>query len=143
MVAAFVILIVIWPVIYPFRESRIFLNHRRAVQSIKDMSLAEHTYAAQHPDTGYVCNLSDLGERGLVDGLTASGTRSGYHFEIRCPQDGSQKISGYTIAAVPVSPGTTGTYALCTDQSEQIWYSESGLVSDCLSKRKPIERKYE
>ena len=107
------------------------------------MSLAERNYAGQHPDSGYVCNLSKLGEQGLVDGVLASGTKAGYHFEIRCLQEGNQSVVGYTITAVPISLGTTGKYVLCTNQSGQIWYSENGLVLDCLAMHRPIERKYE
>lgn len=142
-IAAIFLATFIWLGIYPHEASRIFLNHRRAVLSMRSMGLAERAYAAQHPDAGYVCNLGDLGQLGLVDRLSASGTRNGYHFEIRCPQDGGQEAMGYTITAVPVSPGMTGNYALCTDQSGQVWYSENGLVSDCFAMRKLIERKYE
>jgi hypothetical protein len=31
---------------------------------------------------------------------------------------------------------------LCADQSGEVWYSEHGLVSDCLSMRKQVEKKY-
>lgn len=125
---------------------RIFLNQRRAILIIEDVSLAERKYAARHPETGYACNLSDLGEQGsevgLVDRVLASGTKAGYHFEIQCPQRESQKVARYAIIATPVNPGTTGKYALCTDQSGQTWYSENGSAADCLETRKPIEQKY-
>lgn len=127
-------------------EPRVFLNQHRAILSIEDTSLAEQKYAARHPETGYACNLRDLGEQGSevrrVDRVLASGTKAGYHFEIQCPQRESQKISHYAIIATPVNPGTTGKYALCTDQSGQIWYSENGSAVDCLEMRKPIEQKY-
>lgn len=90
----------------------------------------------------YACKLSDLGEQNLVDQVLASGTKSGYHFELRCLQQGSQKVTGYAITALPVMPGRTGNYALCADQSGEIWYSENGKASDCLAMHKPIERKY-
>jgi hypothetical protein len=43
-------------------------------------------------------------------------------------------------ATTPVNAGTTGKYAVCTDQSGQIWYSENGSAAECLETRKPIEQ---
>jgi len=110
--------------------------------SIREVNLAQQNYSVQHPRTGYACNLSDLGKQGAVDGVLASGTKAGYHFEIQCPQRGAQKAENFTIAAVPVNPGVTGQYALCADQSGEVWYSEHGSVSDCLAMRKQVGRKY-
>lgn len=133
---------VIWLGIVPHEAPRVFLNQRSAARGISDVSVAENKYAAQHQQAGYACNLSNLGEEGLVDAVLASSTRAGYHFEIQCPQNGVQKFTSYTITAVPVSPGNTGKYALCTDQTGDVWYSDSGVPSDCLAMHKPIERKY-
>jgi hypothetical protein len=130
---------VIWGAFRPLSTPRIFLNQRRAIMSIREVNLAQQNYSAQHPRTGYACTLSDLGEQGAVDGVL---TKAGYHFEIQCPQRGAQKAERFTITAVPVSPGVTGQYALCADQSGEVWYSEHGLVSDCLSMRKQVEKKY-
>lgn len=126
----------------PLSTHRIFLNQRRATISIQELNLAQKNYSAQHPHIGYACNLSDLADQGTVDGVLASGTKAGYHFEIRCPQRGAQKAESFTITAVPVNPGVTGQYSLCADQRGEVWYSEAGLVSDCLAMRKLIERKY-
>lgn len=136
----FFMLVLIWPT--SLTTPRMFLNQRRAMLSIRDLSTAERNCAAQRPGAGYACNLNDLSEQGLVDGVFASGTRAGYHFEIRCLQDSGPKVMGYTITSVPVSPGTTGKYAVCADQSGEVWYGEDGLASDCLAMRKPVERKY-
>jgi len=126
----------------PLSTPRIFLNQRRATMSIREVNLAQQNYSAQHPRTGYACNLDDLGEQGAVDGVLTSGTKAGYHFEIQCPQRGAQKAERFTITAVPVNPGVTGQYALCADQSGEVWYSEHGLVSDCLAMRKQVGSKY-
>ena len=138
--------VVVGLVFAPLSQPRIPYNHRRAIHSITDLSLAERNFAMRHPSTGFACNLGNLEQSsepvppaGSVDRVLASGTKSGYHFEIRCLQ-GSQSVTGYTITAVPVSLGITGKYAFCTDQSEKVWYSESGSVTDCLAMRKPVER---
>ena len=140
----------IWLAIFPPHASRIFLNHRQAVASIRDLNFAEQNYAARHKDAGFACSLGDLSERGseplsragLEDRLLASGTKSGYHFDIRCPQNGDQRATAYTITALPDELRHTGTYALCTDQTGEIWYSETGSSSDCLRMHKPVEPKY-
>jgi hypothetical protein len=72
----------------------------------------------------------------------ASGTKSAYRFEVLCRLDAHQKATSYTITAVTTEPGITGTYALCSDQSGEIWYSENGLTSDCLAIRKPVPERY-
>jgi hypothetical protein len=136
--------------IFPPKTPRMFLNHRRAVASIRSLSLAEQNYAEQHPDAGFACNLSNLGEagsvpaprHGLIDRVLASGRKSSYNFQIECAQSKSQKSTAYTVTAIPTKPGTTGMYAFCTDQRGEIWYSENGSISDCLAKHKPIEQKY-
>jgi hypothetical protein len=126
----------------PLSTERISLNQRRASLSVEDVSLAERKYETAHSETGYACDLSDLGEVGLVDPVLASGTKAGYHFEIRCTERGNQKVTHYAIIATPVNPGTTGKYAVCADESEQIWYSEVGSAADCLETRKPIGPRY-
>ena len=110
--------------------------------SIREVNLAQQNYSAQYPRIGYACNLADLSEQGAVDRVLASGTKGGYRFEIQCPQRGAQKAERFTITAVPVNPGVTGQYALCADQSGEVWYSEQGLVSDCVAMRKQVGRKY-
>jgi hypothetical protein len=121
---------------------RIFLNQRRATHSVFELIQAERSHAARLPDAGYACKLSDLGEQGLVDSVLASGTKAGYRFEIRCPQNGIQKAESFTVTAIPVSLGLTGQYSLCGDQSGEVWYSENTSISDCLTNHKPVPRKY-
>ena len=133
--------VAMWGAFRPLSTPRIFLNQRRATISIREVNLAQQNYSAQHSRTGYACTLSDLGQQDAVDGVLASGTKAGYHFEIQCPPHGAQKAERFTITAVPVNPGVTGQYALCADQSGEVWYSEHGLASDCLAMRKQVERK--
>jgi hypothetical protein len=139
---AVLISVVILGVFTPLSTPRIFLNQRRAVLSIAELSLAERRYSTLHPSTGYAGKLGDLGDQGLVDRVLGSGTRTGYHFEIRCLQEDGQKVTSYTITAEPTSRGTTGKYALCADESGETCYSEEALVSNWLTMRKPVEEKY-
>src|SRR5258708_3112612 len=113
-IAAFLLLaMLLLGIFLPQETSRVVLNQYRAVRSIRDLNLAEHSYSAQHPDAGFACELGELGEQGvgppvgLIDRVLASGTKSWYHFEIRCSQSGSAKPTAYTITAGPTKPRTT------------------------------------
>jgi hypothetical protein len=132
--------------IFPPNTPRIFLNQRRAVGSLGELNRAEFSYKAWHPNSEFACDLAGLAGPQIgaasVDPVLASGTKSSYHFEIHCAQVGNKASADYAITATPVKPGATGQYALCTDQSGKIWYSENGLAADCLATHKPIERKY-
>ena len=129
-------------ILVPLDQPRVPMNHRRAVKSIQTLNLAEHTYAARHPEAGFACNLSDLSDADLIDRVLASGTRAAYYFELRCLEHGKGKAAtSYTVTALPIVAGTTGKYAFCADQGGDIWYSENGSASDCLAMRKPVEQK--
>lgn len=127
----------IWGSFRPLSTRRIFLTQRRATMSIREANVAQQSYSAQHPRTGYACTLSDLGEQGALDGVLASGTKLDTILKFQCPQRGAQQAERFIITAVPVNPGVTGQYALCADQSREVWYSENGLVSDWSTRRLP------
>jgi hypothetical protein len=90
LLATLAIALAFWLAIFPPVTPRVFLNLRRAVGAIRNLNLAEHEYAARHPDAGFACNLHDLVERGsdgpyraaLVDSVLASGTKSSYRFDV-------------------------------------------------------------
>lgn len=134
----------------PREPSRIFLNQFRAVKSIQEVNLAQQDYAKRNPNAGFACRLADLGEQNsaatsegvFVDGVLASGTKAGYEFQIRCLASSTKKWASYTITAVPTRQGITGEYALCSDNSGEIWYSENGSAPDCLQEHKPVGRSY-
>jgi hypothetical protein len=132
-------------VLLPHEPPRTVLNQFRAAKNIQKLITAEQKYTARHPDIGFACNIGGLHEEhsdsedSLVDSILASGIESGYHFEIRCPQGSSQKVTTYTVTALPVVLGKTGNYAICSDQGGMIWYSENGSASDCLAMHKPME----
>jgi len=127
---------------YPSNTPRTFLNHRRAVASLQRLNLAERAYAHQHPADGFACNFNDLAEQGAIDSVLATGSKAAYMFEIGCLANKAQTNTAYTITAVPTVPGKTGIYALCSDQSGEIWFSENGSTSDCLVERRPVAHNY-
>lgn len=125
--------------------SRVFLNQLHAAQSIRSLNAAEQRYKAQHPDKGFACGVEDLSPQttdGLAYPMLTSGIKSGYHFDIRCPQNVGRGAANYFITAVPTKLGIYGNYALCSDQTGEVWYSENGSAPDCLRIRKPIGQEY-
>ncbi len=152
LIVAAVFLWGVWTIIlFPPGHPRVFMNQHRTVRVLRDLNLAEHVYAAKHPDLGFACRLGDLAELAkgptpevdavywVADGNT---TKNAYRFEVQCPDGRSRPAKRYTITAVPTVPGSTGEYALCTDQSSELWYSGNGSAADCLVNREWVEQKY-
>jgi type IV pilus assembly protein PilA len=86
---------------------------------------------------GFPHALSDLGPPAgtstpassaadLIDALTAGGAKNGYTFAyVPVSTDHSGFVTGYSITASPVTPGTTGTRYFFTDQSDMIRAEEN------------------
>ncbi len=124
-------------------RSRIAANESSAVGSIRTLNTAEVTYASTYPDLGFTCSLSSLGPAagssatsaaaGLVDGVLASGVKSGYSFLLtQCTAAGSTTINvTYNSQGSPVALGQTGQRAFCSDQSGVIKYDAGGSGASC------------
>jgi hypothetical protein len=122
-------------------------NESAAVGGLHTLNTAKITYAASSPAHGFTCALSDLGGmRGgsgvtehqamLIDPRLASGKKNGYLFALSgC--DGAQ-ASRYSVTAVPADP-TSGTRALCSDESAVIRFSANGKADSCLTMGKPLQ----
>lgn len=106
-------------------------NEVSAINSLRAITQAEIQYESTYPANGYACTLSALGgEPGsgpptptsaqLIGADLASGYKSGYLFNItNCQKvtiNGTDKITAYTITAVPQAVGKTGDRGFCTDQ---------------------------
>ena len=126
-------------------RSRIAANEASAVGSIRTLNTAEVTYSSTYPDQGFTCTLANLGPPsgssagstggGLIDGVLASGVKSGYNFAIvGCTAAGSTTITvTYQTTGVPTAPGQTGQRAFCSDQSGVIKYNAGGVGATCLT----------
>ena len=125
-------------------RSRIAANEASAVGSIRTLNTAEVTYASTYPDLGFTCTLGNMGPpagsaaatsttAGLVDGVLASGTKSGYSFLLTgCTAAGSTSINvTYQSQGTPIAPGQTGQRAFCSDQSGVIKYDGGGSGTTC------------
>jgi type IV pilus assembly protein PilA len=93
--------------------------------------MAEVQYESTYPANGFACTLSALGgdpssgaptpaAAQMLQGDLASGYKSGYIFTIgNCTKvsiNGTDRITGYTVTAVPQTVGKSGNRGFCSDQ---------------------------
>jgi len=102
-----------------------------AIQSLHAISMAEVQYDSTYPANGYSCTLAALGgdpssgppspaAAQLLQGDLASGYKSGYIFSITdCKKvniNGTDRVTGYKLYAVPQTVGQTGNRGFCSDE---------------------------
>ncbi len=106
-------------------------NDLSAIQSIRAISQAQLQFESTYPTNGFACSLQALGgdpksgapsptNAQMLQGDLSSGVKSGYIFNItNCTKvnlNGSDRITGYQITAVPQTVGQTGDRGFCSDQ---------------------------
>jgi type IV pilus assembly protein PilA len=116
-------------------------NETSAINSLQQISAAEEQYDSSYPANGYACELSALGGdphsgapsltgAQLVQSDLATGYKSGYVFTIsncsKVTANGTDRITGYTITALPQTVGKTGDRGFCSDQFGIIKYDPAG-----------------
>ena len=114
--------------------------------AMRSILTAEVTYAANYPNIGVTCTLSDLDGFGggqpnehqamLISSSLASGKRYGYVFTLSgC--NGSP-ATAFHLTAVP-SGNTFGRKTFCADQSAVIKASDNGKAAACLASGTPVQ----
>ena len=98
-------------------------------------------YSVTYPSRGYACSLRALGGDSsagqpsaeaaqLLPNDLATGPTSGYVFTIssctRVSLSGTDRVTGYTITALPQAAGKTGNRSFCSDESGIIKYDPIG-----------------
>src|SRR5664279_2616527 len=106
-------------------------NETSAIQSLHAISMAEIQYESTYPANGYACSLAALGgdpnagapspaAAQMLQGDLASGFKSGYIFTIgNCTKvsiNGQDRVTGYSVTAVPQTVGKSGNRGFCSDQ---------------------------
>jgi type IV pilus assembly protein PilA len=106
-------------------------NETSAIQSIRAISMAQIQYESTYPANGFACTLAALGgdpnsgppspaAAQMLQGDLSSGFKSGYIFTIgNCTKvsiNGTDRITGYTVTAVPQTVGKSGNRGFCSDQ---------------------------
>jgi type IV pilus assembly protein PilA len=116
-------------------------NDLSAIQSVHTIMNAESMYESNFPTNGYACSIAALGgdpksgpptitAAQLIQPDLASGAKSGYIFNItNCTKinlNGTDRITGYMVTAIPQTVGQTGDRAYCGDQSGLIKFDPAG-----------------
>jgi type IV pilus assembly protein PilA len=119
-------------------------NETSAIQSIRAVSQAQLQYESTFPTSGYACALSALGgdpksgpptpaASQMLQGDLTSGIKSGYIFAIsNCTKvnlNGTDRITGYQVTAVPQTVGQTGNRGFCSDQFGTIKADPAGSTN--------------
>ena len=107
-------------------------NHLSALASIRAIQEAETMYSSNYPTYGYACSLPALGGESsagapsptaaqILKADITSGFKNGYIFAItnctKVTTSGTDRITSYTITAVPQTIGKTGDNGYCADDS--------------------------
>jgi len=144
--AAFFLLLCIIPtlaylMIPNFSHMKKQTGEAAAIQSIRAIQQAELMYSVNYPSHGYACSLRALGGEAtagqpsaetaqILPNDLASGIKYGYIFTIsncaRVNPHNIDRVTGYTITAVPMTPGNTGNRGFCSDESGAIKYDPMG-----------------
>ncbi len=111
---------------------KIHANEVSAINSVQAIIEAEFQYETSYPANGFACSLSALGgEPGsgqpsptsaqLIQADLASGYKSGYIFNLtnrsKVTVNGTDRITGFEVTAVPEAIGKTGSRGFCSDQN--------------------------
>jgi type IV pilus assembly protein PilA len=129
-----------------FPTYRSVMKHSRELSAKKSMQTiqqAEMMYSTNYPSKGFACNLQYLGgDPGKPPSATASemlpdelskGNKDGYIFTItNCAKNalnGSERVDGYTLTAVPEAVGKTGDLGFCSDEGGVLKQDPAGGVN--------------
>jgi type IV pilus assembly protein PilA len=120
-------------------RARMAANEASAVGSVRTIVTSEVTYSSTW-GTGFAAALANLGGAApctasaatacLVDPLVGSGgPKSGYNLAAPGGAAVNGTISTFAVSAVPVTVGTTGQRAFCSDESGVVRFEPTGLIA--------------
>jgi len=118
-----------------------YANETSAQQSVRAINMAESQYNTLYPSNGYACNLTQLGgdqhsgpptpnSAQVLQQDLATGIKSGYQFAInnciKNTSSGSDRVTGYSVMAQPLTVGHSGNRTFCSDETGQIKFDPTG-----------------
>jgi type IV pilus assembly protein PilA len=139
-----IILILMLMAIPTIGNMRMQANEVSAQNSVQVIMKAEMQFESTYPSTGYACTLAALGgdpksgaptpaAAQLLQADLASGIKSGYVFSVgnctKANTNGTDRITGYQITAVPETVGKTGHRGFCSDEFGTIKADPSGSTN--------------
>jgi type IV pilus assembly protein PilA len=119
-------------------------NELSAQQSLRAIQQAQLQYSTTYPVSGFACSLTALGgdpktgapsatSSQLLQSDLSSGVKSGYIFTVsNCTKvnlNGTDRITGYQITAVPETVGKTGNRGFCSDEFGTIKQDPAGATN--------------
>jgi prepilin-type N-terminal cleavage/methylation domain-containing protein len=146
LIVVVIILIIAAMAIPNFMRARMTAYEASAVSSIRTINTSAMTYLTTYSG-GFPPSLAALGDGGavpcipsaasacLLDPALASGTKSGYTFI--WTGDGLTPSVTYTLAATPITVGSTGQRMFCSDQSSVIHFDPTG--AGCTNASTPLQ----
>lgn len=117
-------------------RARISSNEASAVGSVRTINAAMIMFNMGNASVGYPASLSVLGSTPchpnatnpcLIDGLLASGTKSGYSFTATA--SGGPPATKYYVTAVPLSMNYTGITSFCSTEDGVIRSDPTGTLA--------------
>jgi hypothetical protein len=108
-----------------------------SVGSLRTIVVAQQVYSEEHKTEGFASSLSRLGPAsnspesvGLIDGVLASGKKSGYFLILRTgPPQADGRITKYTLSARPERYGNCGTHSFFTDETGVVHYTSENRAA--------------
>ena len=112
-----------------------------AQKSLQTIEQSESMYEQNYPVTGYACTLQALaGDTGsgapsatsaqLLSGQLSTGVKDGYIFSItncvKSTANNSERVTSYTLTAVPATVGKTGDRGFCIEAGGPIKMDPAG-----------------
>ena len=112
-----------------------------AKKSIQTIQQAEMMYSSNYPSKGFSCNLTYLGgdsaqgaptatSAQIIPNDLATGHKNGYNFAItncqKSSADGSERVTNYTVTAIPEQVNKTGDRGYCADAGDSIKQDPTG-----------------
>jgi type IV pilus assembly protein PilA len=119
-------------------------NELSAVKSVQAIQQAQMQYESTYPANGYTCSLPALGGdpsagapsptgAQILQADLTSGFKQGFIFTVsNCTKvtvNGTDRVTGYTVTAVPQTVGKTGDRGFCSDQFGTIKVDPAGGTS--------------
>ena len=119
-------------------------NETSAIRSVQAITQAQLQYESTFPTNGYASSLASLGgdpkagpptpaASQMLQGDLTSGIKSGYIFAIsNCTKvnlNGTDRITGYQVSAIPETVGKTGDRGFCSDEFGTIKFDPAGATN--------------
>jgi type IV pilus assembly protein PilA len=127
-------------------RARISANESSAVASLRTLNTAQISYNSMYPTVGFASTLAALsgtscnppGVTGgcYIDQTLASGTKSGYAFQLTGTS--GTPVSTYQFIASPLTPNQTGVRYFCSFGDAVIRFNSTAIAA-CTTSVTPLQ----